>query len=75
MQCGTAELTRGGGGQVGVEMVLPYCWAGGGLLTLISLTMKSDLHSSRTKLQAWPMNMGNINDFKNFLNYERFIIL
>jgi len=42
------------------------CWAGGGLLTLISLTMKSDLHSSRTKLQAWPMNMGNINDFKLF---------
>jgi hypothetical protein len=39
---------------------------GRGLLTLISLTMKSDLHSSRTKLQAWPMKMGNINDFKLF---------
>ncbi len=37
---------------------------GRGLLTLISLTMKSDLHFSRTKLQAWPMIMGHINDFK-----------
>jgi hypothetical protein len=41
------------------------CWAGGGLQTLISFTMKSDLHSSRTKLQAWPMNIGD-NDFKLF---------
>jgi hypothetical protein len=39
------------------------CWAGGGLLALISLT-KSDLHFSHTKLQAWPMIMGHINDCK-----------
>ncbi len=37
---------------------------GRGLLTLISLTTKSDLHFSRTKLQAWPMIMGHINDCK-----------
>jgi hypothetical protein len=42
------------------------CWAGGGLLTLISLTTKSGLHFSHSKLQAWPMIMGEINDCKLF---------
>jgi hypothetical protein len=35
------------------------------LLTLISFTMKSGLHFSHPKLQAWPMHMGD-NDFKLF---------
>ena len=43
-----------------------HCWAGGGLLTLISLTTKSGLHFSHSKLQAWPMIMGDINDCKLF---------
>jgi hypothetical protein len=42
------------------------CWAGGGLTTLISLATKSDLHFSHSKLQVWPMIMGEINDCKLF---------
>jgi hypothetical protein len=42
------------------------CWAGGGLQTLIFLTTKSGLHFSHSKLQAWPMIMGEINDCKLF---------